>query len=48
MDYRQQMMKNKKAINGVTSFVLLKDQGEYEIRPIDEEIIKGVVMVPSV
>ena len=48
MDYRQQLMKNKKAVNGVTSFVILKDQGEYEIRPIDEEIIKGVVMVPSV
>ena len=48
MDYRQQLIKNKKAINGVTSFVLLKDQGEYEITSIDEEIIKGVVMVPSV
>ena len=35
-------------MNGVVSFVLLKDQGEYEIRPIDEDIIKSVVMVPSV
>ena len=48
MDYRNQLAKNKKAVNGVTSFVLLKDQGEYEIRPVDEEIIKSVVMVPSV
>ncbi len=48
MAYKNQLSKNKKAFNGVTSFVLLKDQGEYEIRPIDEEIIKNVVMVPSV
>ncbi len=48
MDYRNQLAKNKKTVNGVVSFVLLKDQGEYEIRPIDEEIIKSVVMVPSV
>ncbi len=48
MDYRNQLAKNKKTMNGVVSFVLLKDQGEYEIRPIDEDIIKSVVMVPSV
>ena len=48
MAYKNQLSKNKKAVNGVTSFVLLKDQGEYEIRPLDEEIIKNVVMVPSV
>ena len=48
MDYKTQLSKNKKSVNGVTSFVLLKDQGEYEIRPVDEEIIKSVVMVPSV
>ncbi len=46
--YRTQLNKNKKSVNGVTSFVLLKDQGEYEITSIDEEIIKNVVMVPSV
>ena len=48
MAYRTQLMKNSKSLNGVPSFVLLKDQGEYEIRPIDEEIIKSVVMVHSV
>lgn len=48
MDYKNQLAKNKKTMNGVVSFVLLKDQGEYEIRPIDEDIIKSVVMVPSV
>ncbi len=48
MAYKNQLTKNKRAVNGVASFVLLKDQGEYEIRPIDEEIIKNVVMVPSV
>ena len=48
MDYRNQLAKNKKTMNGIVSFVLLKDQGEYEIRPVDEEIIKSVVMVPSV
>ena len=48
MDYKNQLAKNKKAVNGVTSYVLLKDQGDYEIRPLDEEIIKNVVMVPSV
>ena len=46
--YRTQIMKNRKSVNGVANFVLLKDQGEYELRPIDEEIIKNVVMVPSV
>ena len=48
MDFRNQIAKNKQSVNGVSSFVLLKDQGEYEIRPVDEEIIKSVVMVPSV
>ena len=48
MAYRTQLMKNSKSVKGVPSFVLLKDQGEYEIRPIDEEIIKSVVMVHSV
>ena len=48
MAYRTQIMKNRKSVNGVANFVLLKDQGEYELRPIDEEIIKNVVMVPSV
>ena len=48
MAYRTQITKNRKSVNGVANFVLLKDQGEYEIRPIDEEIIKNVVMVPSV
>ncbi len=48
MAYRTQIMKNRISVNGVANFVLLKDQGEYEIRPIDEEIIKNVVMVPSV
>ena len=48
MAYKNQLAKNKKTINGVLNFVLLKDQGEYEIRPLDEEIIKNVVMVPSV
>jgi len=48
MDYRQQLLKNRKSVNGVPSFVLLQDQGEYEIMPVDEELIKSVVMVPSV
>jgi 3-dehydroquinate synthase len=48
MDYRQQLMKNRKSVNGVPSFVLLQDQGEYEIMPVDEELIKSIVMVPSV
>ena len=48
IDYRNQIAKNKKSVKGVTSFVLLKDQGDYEIRPVDDEIIKNVVMVPSV
>ena len=48
MDYRQQLMKNRKTINGVQGFLLLKDQGEYEFRPVDEELVKSLVMVPSV
>ena len=48
MAYKTQLSKNKRAVNGTPSFVLLKDQGEYEIRTVDEEIIKNVVMVPSV
>lgn len=49
MDYRQQITKNMKGVvKGVPSFVLLKDQGEYEIRTIDEDLIKSIVMVPSV
>ncbi len=48
IDYRQQLLKNRKTMNGVPSFVLLQDQGEYEIRPVEEELIKSIVMVPSV
>lgn len=48
IDYRQQLLKNRKTVNGVPSFVLLQDQGEYEIRPVEEELIKSIVMVPSV
>jgi 3-dehydroquinate synthase len=48
MDYKSQLAKNKRSANGVTTFVLLKNQGEFDIRTIDEDIIKSVVMVPSV
>ena len=48
MAFRNQLSKTKRTVNGVPYFVLLKDQGEYEVRPVDEEIIKNVVMVPSV
>ena len=48
MAFSNQLSKSKRTVNGVTNFVLLKDQGEYEVRPVDEEIIKNVVMVPSV
>jgi len=48
IDYRQHLMKNWKTINGVSGLVLLRDQGEYEIMPVDEELIKSIVMVPSV
>ncbi len=48
MDYKNQLGKDKKAVNGVVNFVLLKDQGEYEIRPLDDEIVKKLVMYPSV
>lgn len=48
IDYRQQLLKNRKTVNGVPSYVLLQDQGEYEIRPVEEELIKSIVMVPSV
>ena len=46
--FSNQLSKSKRTVNGVTNFVLLKDQGEYEVRPVDEEIIKNIVMVPSV
>ena len=48
MAFSNQLSKTKRTVNGVPNYVLLKDQGEYEIRPVDEEIIKNVVMVPSV
>ena len=48
MDYRQQLLKNRKTVNGVSGLVLLLDQGEYEIRAVEEELIKSIVMVPSV
>ncbi len=48
MEYRNQLNKDKKAVGGVVNFVLLKDQGDYEIRPLDDEILKKLVMYPSV
>lgn len=46
--YKTQLLKGKKIANGQVAFVLLKDQGEYEIRTLHEDVVKSVVMVPSV
>ncbi len=48
MEFHNQLQKDRTSVNGVPQFTLLKDQGEYEIHSIDEEIIKKIVMVPSV
>ena len=48
LEYRNQLGRDRNSVNGVVSFTLLKDQGEYEVRTLDDDIIKKIVMVPSV
>lgn len=48
MDYRNQLNKDSKSISGVVNFVLIKDQGETVTSPIEDELIKKLVMQTSV
>lgn len=47
-DFRLQLNRDKNTVNGIVKFTLLKGQGEYEIRELDDELIKKLVMYASV
>ena len=48
LDYKYHLSKDKKVVNRVVKFVLLKDQGEIVVSEIDEVLIKKLVMMTSV
>lgn len=48
LDYKYHLTKDKKVVNRVVKFVLLKDQGEIVVSEIDEGLIKKLVMMTSV
>lgn len=48
MDFRTQLLRDMKTSAGSLRFVLLRDQGIYELRSVDDEHIKAVVMQASV
>ncbi|MCF0261686.1 MAG: 3-dehydroquinate synthase [Sphaerochaetaceae bacterium] len=43
-DFKSQLLKDKKVVAGSVRFILIKNQGEYEISPVDFNLIKSVVM----
>lgn len=48
MDFKSHLLKNSKSTDGKVNFVLLKDQGEYDVRPLEDDLLKKLVMQASV
>jgi len=48
LDYKRHLQHDKKAVNKVVKFVLLSGQGEIQQRELSDELIKKLVMMPSV
>lgn len=48
MDFKAQLLKDKHSSNGKVNFTLIRDQGEYEIRSVEDDVLKKLVMQASV
>lgn len=44
LDYRDQLLADKKKINGQVQFILLKDQGEFITQPMDMNTVRDLVI----